>query len=145
MWQNPVFVNMATQVRHYDIVLCIATQYINKIPPTFRESAFQTALFWMASERSLKAAYESYGSDFGNYDEFKAFNNSKLGDHKFLFVNQYDKATKPAEELVNENLVLIAPPVIPPFKLFEPTAKQLKAPPKVKTHPTKTDTRKRKR
>jgi hypothetical protein len=74
-----------TQCRHYNLWIILSTQAINKIPNAMREGAFQVAIFYTDTKRSLEAAYESYGQDFENFQSFKHFLQSHTGQYRFLF------------------------------------------------------------
>lgn len=111
MWNCSAMIDAVTMYRHYNIVLFICVQYINKVSTTVRECASQVALFKMDSKRSIEAAYDSYGQEFEDADQFK----------KWLF-----EATQPATEhkfawkdKMNDRpwIVARAPEVIPPFRL----------------------------
>lgn len=71
MWNSPSVIDAATMYRHYNIWLIISTQYINKLSTTVRECASQVALFKMDSKRSIDAAYEAYGQEFEDAEQFK--------------------------------------------------------------------------
>lgn len=109
-WNSPVLLDAITQCRHWRLWVILSTQYINKIPPSMREGAFQVALFYMDTKRSLEAAYESYGQDFEDFQSFKRFLQSKTGDHRFLFK---DKCTNGEDTWK----VFRCPPHIPRFVL----------------------------
>jgi hypothetical protein len=56
-----------------------------------REGAFQVAIFYMDTKRSLEAAYESYGQDFEDYQSFKHFLQSKTGQYRFLYKDKCEE------------------------------------------------------
>lgn len=115
MWEDPGFQDMCTRCRHLEILVVVNTQYINKVPPIFRESAFQSALFHLDTKRSVDAAYDSYGNGFDTVQDFKMWNKGQLGKHEFLFVDKYN-----IED--DDHKVFKAPEDIPPFKLWDPEA-----------------------
>lgn len=111
MWNSEAMIDAATMYRHYNVVVFIATQYINKISTTIRECATQVALFKMDSKRAINAAWESYGSEFDNYNVFKNWlesNTTPADQHKFCWKDKmYDLPWR----------VAVAPPLIPKFRL----------------------------
>src|SRR5690606_27755811 len=53
-WVNCKWFNqLVTQVRHYNILIIITTQYINKVPIMVRENAFQVAMFSADTHRCI--------------------------------------------------------------------------------------------
>lgn len=115
MWDDQYFQDMCTQCRHYDIFVCINTQYVNKVPPIIREAAFQTAVFKQDTKRSLQAAYESYGSGFETEKDFKRFNDQKLQKYEFLFIDKFH----PEQQSAESHLIFQAPHAVPSFKLWD--------------------------
>lgn len=109
-WNSPVLLDAVTQCRHWKLWVVISTQYINKVPPSMREGAYQVAIFYTDTKRSLEAAYESYGQDFENFQSFKQFLQSHTGQHRFLFKNK-------CEDGGNGWKVYRCPPHIPRFHL----------------------------
>jgi len=111
MWNSPAVIDAATMYRHYNVWIIISTQYINKLSTTVRECASQVALFKMDSKRSIDAAYEAYGQEFEDGDDFKrwlfqATANPNL--HNFAWKDKIND--KPWE-------VCRAPAKIPNFRL----------------------------
>ena len=108
-WINcKVFSQLATQLRHYDVLLIITSQHLKKIPAFIRENASATALFQMDTENSIKAAYECYGQRFNNEREFK----------KFLFANTLKRQFVYYEKNSDKPyMIMKAPQKVPKFKL----------------------------
>lgn len=115
MWEDQAFQDMCTQCRHFDIFVCINTQYINKVPPLFRESAFQTAIFKQDTKRSIDAAYESYGNGFDTVNDFKRFNKQQLASYEFLFIDKFH----PEGNTEDSRQIFQSPEHIPSFKLWD--------------------------
>jgi hypothetical protein len=109
-WNSPVLLDAITQCRHYHLWIVISTQAINKVPNPIREGAFQVAIFYTDTKRSLEAAYESYGQDFENFASFKNFLQQHTGDYRFLFKNKCKNSD-------NAWKVYRCPPHIPHFVL----------------------------
>jgi hypothetical protein len=82
---SQLFLDLTTQYRHYNISLFICTQYGFRIPPVVRECASRVGIFRLTTERSLKAAYESFGAFFKTYDEFRSYVIDETGDYKFVW------------------------------------------------------------
>jgi hypothetical protein len=83
-FNSQVWIDLATQFRHYNISLIVSTQYIYRIPPTQRECCTHFAMFYQATSRSINACYETIGSYFDNQKEFSKFITERLGNHKFV-------------------------------------------------------------
>jgi hypothetical protein len=105
------FNQLITQVRHYNVLVIITTQYINKVTPVIRENAFQVAIFHSDIERSLKALYESYGQMFNDYNTFKKWLMDNTGEHKFIWYNRKENKKE------NRYKIMRCPENIPRFKL----------------------------
>lgn len=88
-WHDPALVQACTQTSHLNLFVIISTQYPNRIPPAFREGAFQTAIFKLKGRRSKDAAFEAYGNDFENMAEFKRAVLDRLGEKRFAFYNYF--------------------------------------------------------
>jgi hypothetical protein len=72
MWDCSATIDAATMYRHYNIVMFISTQYVNKVCTTIRECASQVGLFHMDTLRAINAAWEAYGQvEFDKYQPFK--------------------------------------------------------------------------
>lgn len=109
MFKDEAMIDAATMYRQYNIFIIVCTQYVNLISTTFRECATQVGLFKMDSERSINAAFESYGQDFDDYKTFKRWlleNTHTL--HNFCWKDKFDDT--PWE-------ILMAPAQIPRFRL----------------------------
>jgi hypothetical protein len=109
-WNSPVLLDAITQCRHFHLWIILSTQSINKIPNAMREGAFQVAIFYTDTKRSLEAAYESYGQDFESFQSFKQFLQNHTGQYRFLFKNK----CKDGED---DWKVFRCPPHIPRFQL----------------------------
>jgi len=88
LWNDPTFKDICTRCRHLHIYICICTQYINLVPPVFRECAFQSCIFYLDTKRSIDAAYSSYGNGFYTEKEFRQWMDSHLSRNEFLFVDK---------------------------------------------------------
>jgi len=112
MFKDQQFMNLITQVRHYNCLIIFTTQYPNKLPPIVRENAFQVCIFSSDTKRSTSALYESYGmSKFQSEKDFQDYINQNTGNHQFIFYNrkQNNKKTK--------YLIMKAPAKIKNFSL----------------------------
>ncbi len=73
-WNSVPLKNLVTQLRHYNILMIISTQYPQAIPPIFRTNAFQVIMFHMSGRRALQELYDSYGQMAADsFEEFKRF------------------------------------------------------------------------
>lgn len=115
LWFDQTFVTFVTSIRHYNGFIIICTQHINKVPPIIREAAFQACIFHMDTQKSMKAAYESYGSGFETEKDFRNFN-MKLEKYHFLFVNK----ANPSED----HPIMKSPENVPDFMLYSPPIKK---------------------
>ena len=66
-FKSQLFTNLVTTYRHYNLSVFISTQYLYKVTPTICECANRVALFRTKTDRSLRAAYESFGAYFKSY------------------------------------------------------------------------------
>lgn len=82
---SQLFLDLTTQYRHFGISIYISTQYIYKVNPTIRECSSYVAAFRLTTERSLKAAYDSFGSYFKNFDEFRKYVIDNTGNYQFIY------------------------------------------------------------
>ena len=124
MWSDRGFIDMCTQCRHLNIWIVICTQHVNKIPPIFRESSFQSCVFYLHTKRAVDAAYDSYGDGFRRVQDFEDWMTKTLGENEFLFVN---RVTPKGWSKQGEHDVFKAPPKVPPFKLWDPNEEMEKA------------------
>jgi hypothetical protein len=111
MFEDEYIIDAATMYRQYNVLFIIATQYVNKVSTTVRECASQVGLFKMDSKRSLEAAYESYGQEFEDFNDFRDWLNKATTPgtlHNFCWKNKMED--KPWE-------ILRAPANIPKFRL----------------------------
>jgi len=83
-FNSNLFTDLSTQYRHYNISLIVSTQYIYKVPPTFRECASAAAIFRQTTERSIRALYDSFGQWFKDYGDFCEYLLENTGEHKFI-------------------------------------------------------------
>ena len=105
------FIDAITMCRHYNLLIIICTQYINKLTTVTRECASCVGLFKMTTKRSINAAYESYGVEFESEKEFKAWlsiNTHNPKDHNICWKDR-------ANDLPWK--VIRAPKDIPAFRL----------------------------
>ena len=105
------FNRLITQVRHYNVLVIITTQYVNKIPPVIRENAFQVCIFNSDTKRSLSILYESYGQKFTTFEDFKKYILNNTGQHRFIYYNRKEN------EKEKQYLIMRAPKKIKPFRL----------------------------
>lgn len=107
----PVFTDLLSELRHYNVFIVINTQYINKIPPIVREQALNVAIFNSDTKRSLNALYESYGQSFNSYDLFREHILRNVKEHNFLWYTRGVSNMKERYKIMN------APKKIPKFML----------------------------
>lgn len=88
---DKVLFEACTQTPHYNLFILISTQHVNSVPSFARDNAFQTFLFKMFTENSLKACYQSYGQDFNNMNDFRDKVNKKLAKHVFAFSDRQEQ------------------------------------------------------
>lgn len=114
MWDCSATIDAATMYRHYNIVMFICTQYVNKVCTTIRECASQVGLYHMDTLRAINAAWEAYGQvEFDKYQPFKQWLDANTNPDKgkrFHFCWK-DKAEGTPWR------VCIAPATIPKFRL----------------------------
>lgn len=111
MFTSEEFIDAVTMFRHYNLLIIICTQYINKLTTVTRECASCVGLFKMTTKRSINAAYESYGVEFESENDFKRWlsqNTHNPKDHNICWKDR-------ANDLPWK--VLRAPAEIPPFRL----------------------------
>lgn len=109
---SQLFLDLSTTFRHYNIDVYILVQYLYKIPPVVREVATRVGMFRITTERSLKACYESFGSFFKRYDDFRKFLIDRTGDYKFLWYI----ANSSKENIDEIYYVMKAPERVPDIK-----------------------------
>lgn len=107
----PVFRDLATELRHYNVFVVINTQYINTVPPIIREQALNVAIFNSDTERSLEALYESYGQSFKKFNLFRDHILENVKEHNFLWYSRKVSNMKDRYKIMN------APKKIPKFML----------------------------
>jgi len=105
------FVDAVTMFRHYNLLIVICTQYINKLTTTTRECASHVGLYKMSTKRSINAAYESYGQEFESENDFRKWLYARTKNPKDYNICWKDRV----EDL--PWMVIRAPAVIPPFRL----------------------------
>jgi hypothetical protein len=110
-FSSQTFINLSTQFRHFNISILIATQYIYKVPPVFRESATHAAIFKQTTMRSITALFESYGSAFNNVKEFSKYITNNLGDYRFCLY--YSNSSE--EDIKKLYPIFKAPDSLPEF------------------------------
>ena len=111
-FNSQTFLSLSTQFRHYNISIIVATQYIYRVPTTFRECATHAAMFKQTTMRSITALYESYGSSFNSVKEFAKYLADNLGDYKFILF--YSNSNR--EKIEDLYPVFKAPDKIPQFR-----------------------------
>lgn len=112
-WRDEEFLNLLTQLRHYNITCILSCQYPNAIPPVIRTNAFQVIMFNMASKIAIKALYESYGQMFESESAFKKYLFEHTGNHCFVLYN----ARSPTPTIEGRYCCMRAPKEIPDFTL----------------------------
>ena len=113
-WKSIEFQSLMTQLRHYRVTVIISTQYPNRIPPMFREQAWQAIMFRPKVARAINAQFESFGSDFDSVNDFKKF----IIEHttiKYQFV--FFDATSDGDTIAERYQVLKSPANIPKFTI----------------------------
>lgn len=112
-FQCPNLKQLCTQLRHFHITVIFATQYTNLLPTWMRANAMDVIIFKTTSKSNLIALYESYGQEYGNFNDFKNYIMENLGNYKFIY---YDK--RHANENIEQTYkIMICPSKIPKFKL----------------------------
>lgn len=112
---SPVLKRLTTQCRHYNITVIFSTQYCNSLTSRMRTNAMSVFIFNSSTRNNTEALYNSYGQLFDNYNDFKTYLNSNLGDYKFIYYNKMK--TKPSDKLDDIYGIYKAPGKIPNFKL----------------------------
>ena len=78
-------IQMIIMHRHLNISWIINVQYVNKLPPIYRECATYVAIFKQQMDRAKEALYLSYGGDFKDKKEFYELLQKSTGNYYFLF------------------------------------------------------------
>lgn len=109
-FNDSVLIRACTQTTHLKILVIVCTQHVNKLHGAIRGQAFQIALFRLTTKLGIKAAYEAYGQDFYEYEDFRSLmqDDSKTGEHMFLWKDK--KRRLPW-------VTLMCPPSVPPFRI----------------------------
>jgi len=84
-WDDKKVLQMIITHRHLNISWIINVQYVNKIPPIYRECATYVAIFRQQTERSKEALFLSYGGDFNDKKHFYSVLQNSTGNYYFLF------------------------------------------------------------
>jgi hypothetical protein len=84
-WDDKQVLQMVITHRHLNISWIINIQYVNKIPPIYRECATYSAIFKQQTERAKEALFQSYGGDFGTKKNFYDVLQRSTGNFYFLF------------------------------------------------------------
>jgi hypothetical protein len=84
-WDDKQVLQMVITHRHLNISWIINVQYVNKIPPIYRECATYSAIFKQQTERAKEALFQSYGGDFGDKKKFYRVLQETTGNYYFLF------------------------------------------------------------
>lgn len=119
-FKNDLFQDLITQYRHYNMTIIISTQYIYKLNPTIRECANYVVIFRQSTKRSLDALYDSFGSHFDKYDDFKNYVINNTGNFQFILVD----INSQSDDISKIYRVMKAPEKIPYFKLKYNTEKK---------------------
>lgn len=85
-FNDALWTQIVTTLRHYGVTLFVNTQYYCKLPAVFRSQAGYIFFMKMLNDRELRAAYEGC-FPFMKYREFKEFVKERTGDHKCIFVD----------------------------------------------------------
>lgn len=84
-WDDKQVLQMIIMHRHLNISWIINVQYVNKLPPIYRECATYAAIFRQQTDRAREALYLSYGGDFKDKKEFYDLLQKSTGNYYFLF------------------------------------------------------------
>lgn len=84
-WDDKQVIQMIIMHRHLNISWIINVQYVNKLPPIYRECATFVAIFKQQMDRAKEALYLSYGGDFKDKKEFYDTLQKSTGNYYFLF------------------------------------------------------------
>lgn len=100
--KNPIFKKLFTMGRHYQLTTIVVCHYSKELGPLFRSNVNYFVFFGGGHDRTvLKASYDSFGAEFGNFDQYREFYFANLRDHKFLLYNniesKYLSAKAPAK------------------------------------------------
>lgn len=110
---SPVFANLMSTYRHYNLTIIITSQYMVKNCSTLlRELVDYAFIFRTRFKNSLKHLYESFGQMTESYDDF--FNMLEMATKEEHFCLMYD-ATKDKKETAYKSYR--APGNVPNFKL----------------------------
>lgn len=112
-FSSQLFSDLITTYRHWNISVIIATQYIYRVPPTIRECCRYAVMFRMTTKRSIQALFESFGTFFNNYEEFRKYLLEKTQNYYFILMDRNSKSDKVAD--VYKCLKVPSPEQIPEF------------------------------
>lgn len=84
-WEDKQVIQMVITHRHLNISWIINVQYVNKLPPIYRECATYVAIFKQQMDRAKEALFLSYGGDFKDKKEFYELLQKSTGNYYFLF------------------------------------------------------------
>jgi hypothetical protein len=84
-WEDKQVIQMIITHRHLNISWIINVQYVNKLPPIYRECATYVAIFKQQMDRAKEALFLSYGGDFKDKKEFYELLQKSTGNYYFLF------------------------------------------------------------
>lgn len=84
-WEEKQVIQMIIMHRHLNISWIINVQYVNKLPPIYRECATYVAIFRQQMDRAKEALFLSYGGDFTSKKEFYDLLQKSTGSYYFLF------------------------------------------------------------
>lgn len=82
---SPVIKKLFISGRHFNISCILSTQYISCLRPIHRANSNVSVFFRLGDDRvAMEASYNSLGSRFNNFNEFKQFVYENTNDHKFI-------------------------------------------------------------
>lgn len=78
---------LITSNRHYNLTIFLATQYLFKIPPLIRDCVSYFICFRQKTTKSVKAIYETYMQDIGDYRKCYKFIEKNTKDYYCIIVD----------------------------------------------------------
>lgn len=93
-FNSQVLRRLFTTYRQYNIQLIFTTQYIYAIPPILRSCIIYFITFNQQQKRSVQAIFETFMTEFENYDECKRFIYENCQDYFILIKTQEPKERK---------------------------------------------------
>jgi hypothetical protein len=93
-----VFTELITRYRHYRLTIIFSAQYVNKVPPVFRECCMCCIVFRLTTKNAVQSTFESFASNyFKNEREFNDWQFKNLEEHVFLKIDLQAKSQKFAD------------------------------------------------